>query len=65
MMARINQAIKKTNKDIQAVADTSYIYFIGLDGENIPSLMLHPKSVGAADRKRIVLEHIQSTWSKA
>jgi hypothetical protein len=61
MMARINKAIAAAypGKDIEAVAGAGYIYFDGADGfDQIPSIMMHPRSVSAPDRQRIVMDHV-------
>jgi hypothetical protein len=61
MMSKTNKAIRAAypDKDIEAIAGAGYIYFDGNDGfDKIPSIMIHPRSVSAADRQRIILEHV-------
>jgi hypothetical protein len=60
MLAKVNKAIKAAYpvKEIEAVAGRGYIYFSGIDGENIPSIYVSPRSISAADRMKIVLADV-------
>ena len=61
MLAKVNKALKAAypGKEIEAVANIHYIYFVGADGENIPSIYVSPRTINAADRMQIVMGDVQ------
>jgi hypothetical protein len=68
MMSKTNKALRSAHpdKDIEAVAGAGYIYFDGVDGfGQIPSIMMHPRSVSAADRQRIVMVHVAQSIAQS
>jgi hypothetical protein len=60
MLAKVNKALKAAypDKEIEVVAGSGYMYFCGMDGENIPSIYVHPRSVNAAYRMKIVMADV-------